>query len=357
MKSSINHAEELNQENLENNSEKIKLSYDTHSFDPVLASQIGVLGAVMVKHFQYWIRYNKKAKKNFRDGRTWSYQKIEDIALHFDYLSEDQVRDVLYKLENGRGRKSKKQLFKPILKRGNYNKVKFDRTIWYAFEDEQHFIKEKSSQNDLGKCPNGSGDMPTTIPHTKTNTKEISSKEDIKKVASIDAQLLSNYLFKKLKKLRPKRIEPNWKSWEIDMKRAIEIDKRSPKEILKMIDWVFDTDNKFVVDCPSSLRSKYEKIADHMVMEKNKAVAEEKDKKDPRVAKAIEIIKKYLSKVNNGSLPNQLSFKLQEDGGVYHTVEKRKYSRVYEKFIEALKNHNAPEHLIKMIYEGIKEIK
>jgi len=62
------------------------------------------------------------------------------------------------------------------------------------------------------------------------------------------------YLFNKLKKLRPKRAEPNWKIWELDMKRTMEIDKRSKEDILKMIDWVFETDNGFVVDCPASLR-------------------------------------------------------------------------------------------------------
>ena len=51
MGNNIKH-QELKQENVE---KKIQLSYDTHSFDPLLASQIGVLEAIMVKHFIFWI--------------------------------------------------------------------------------------------------------------------------------------------------------------------------------------------------------------------------------------------------------------------------------------------------------------
>ena len=70
-------------------------SHERHFFDPVLASRIGVIEAVLVQHFIFWISLNKRKGINFHDGRTWTYQSLDDIAAHFPYLSRDQVKRII----------------------------------------------------------------------------------------------------------------------------------------------------------------------------------------------------------------------------------------------------------------------
>lgn len=153
-----------------------------HSFDIDLASQYGVEESILIHHFLHWIRFNKASNKNFHEGRTWMYQTLDDIANHFPYWSKDNVRDLIERLCNGKNRKSKKedQEFEPVLIKGNFNKIPFDRTVWYAFKDENKFmIKTQKSNNyyERGNPQIGNGDLPkssvgeipTPIPDTKTN--------------------------------------------------------------------------------------------------------------------------------------------------------------------------------------------
>lgn len=179
-------------QNHDENLPEIITSHDRHFFDPELANQIGIQEAIIVQHFIHWIQINKRAGRNFHDGRTWTYQTLEEIKAHFPYLSLDQIRDALFKLEHGRSRKSKKQSFKPIIKTGNYNKSSFDRTSWYAFENEELFIKvttqethspksgNEDDQSHLGNFPNGFGEIPRPIPDNITRYKNL-DKENITK--------------------------------------------------------------------------------------------------------------------------------------------------------------------------------
>ena len=160
-----------------------------HSFDINLATEYGVNEAILIHHFQHWIRVNKTLKKNFHDGKTWSYQTLEWIAAHFPYLSKETVRDTLYKLCNGKSRKSNNDSFAPVLMKGNYNKKSYDRTVWYAFCDESLFLKGTDTKSltlqddsqatkpyDLGISPNAYSEIPTPIPDTKPYTKSLIEK-------------------------------------------------------------------------------------------------------------------------------------------------------------------------------------
>jgi hypothetical protein len=76
------------------------------------------------------------------------------VAAHFPYWSIKQVERLLKKLTD-----------RKILIKGNYNKLKFDRTVWYAFGDE--------SGNGVPKSGNGNSDIGIPIPDTKPDTKPI----------------------------------------------------------------------------------------------------------------------------------------------------------------------------------------
>jgi len=152
-----------------------------HSFNIELAEKYGMAEAVLIHHFQHWVTFNQRLKRNLHEGRTWTYQTLEEIAAHFPYWTPDQVRDILYKLEHGKPRKSKlnKKLFEPVIKKGNFNKNKYDQTVWYAFNEEKAFIDKKTqAHREKGKSPDRIGEIPTPIPHTKPHTKETTNNKE-----------------------------------------------------------------------------------------------------------------------------------------------------------------------------------
>lgn len=147
-----------------------------HSYDIDLAVEYGPDCAAVIHHFQYWISLNKRRKKNQRDGRTWTFQTLQEIADHFPYWTLEEVRTICDKLTLGKNRRSKfDQGFSPVLMKGNFNRTRFDKTVWYAFIDEDRFINSKNvyeranAQMDAGKCPNPDGPIPTPIPDNRTD--------------------------------------------------------------------------------------------------------------------------------------------------------------------------------------------
>jgi len=101
-----------------------------HSFEVNHAKEYGLAEAVLIKNFKFWIEHNIDQKYNFKDGRTWTYISLKELAKNFEYLSEKQVRTAIDHL-----------VADGVLMKGNYNKLAIDKTLWYAFVDEKKFIK------------------------------------------------------------------------------------------------------------------------------------------------------------------------------------------------------------------------
>jgi len=169
-------------------------------------------------------------------------------------------------------------------------------------------------------------------------------------LASDDAHFCANYLYEKLKERRPSRKPPNLKHWIRDFDSIIRIDEISKDKILEAIDFVMKSGSPFNVQSPVSLRTKYENIADHI------ALAKKRSEKDSRVPEAIEVINRYLLGITAGNLCNELSFKIGDNGSIYHTIEKKFYPRSYEKFMEALQEKKIPQTLLDKINRKINNI-
>lgn len=151
-----------------------------HSFDTVIATQYGIQAAILIAHFQYWITHNKRLEKNNIEGRTWTFQTLDEIAAHFPYMSKEEIRGTLHLLTEGKTRRSEKddQSIEPVLLKGNFNKSAFNKTTWYAFIDENKYIsnipyeregshiERESSQFRSGRSPTSNKD---TIQDTKPN--------------------------------------------------------------------------------------------------------------------------------------------------------------------------------------------
>lgn len=130
--SDVNNASEKDQE-----SQKLCIpSRESHSFDTGIAAAISLEAAIIYNHIAYWIRQNAARGINFYDGRTWTYETSDYIFSFLPYLSKDRIVRALRDLvDHG------------VLLKGNYNKNKFDKTAWYALNDQ--FEKTKNDDSTL----------------------------------------------------------------------------------------------------------------------------------------------------------------------------------------------------------------
>ena len=104
------------------------------SFNIEFAKRYGVDEAIMIKSFQFWIRLNKANKINYHDKRYWTYNTNKSLTEYYPFWTEKQVRRIIESLVD-----------KEILIKGNYNKIAYDRTIWYAFLNEDLYYSKLNS--------------------------------------------------------------------------------------------------------------------------------------------------------------------------------------------------------------------
>ena len=126
-----------------------------YSFNIEFAKRYGVDEAIMVKSFQYWIRLNKANKVNYHDSRYWTFNTYKSLTEYYPFYTEKQVRRIIESLVD-----------KKILIKGNYNKISYDRTIWYAFYNEELYLSdnfhlEDNPSDHMGNTifPNGQMDI------------------------------------------------------------------------------------------------------------------------------------------------------------------------------------------------------
>lgn len=93
-----------------------------HSFNIDIAKQLGIEEAIFIHNMYFWVQKNAANKKLFFDGSYWTYNTKQAYAELFIYMSESKVKRLIAKLEKDN-----------IIKTGNYNTNKMDRTLWYSF--------------------------------------------------------------------------------------------------------------------------------------------------------------------------------------------------------------------------------
>lgn len=95
-----------------------------YSFDIDVAEKLGVNAAIVVQNLQFWIKKNEANNKHFHDDRYWTFNSIKAWKDLFPFWTDRQIRKILDDL-----------IEKGIIIKGNYNELKYDRTLWYAFTD------------------------------------------------------------------------------------------------------------------------------------------------------------------------------------------------------------------------------
>lgn len=108
-----------------------------HSFSVEFAERFGIVEALLLDYFFFWINNSqkKKEKDKYHDGRYWVYGSVRKIAEAHPYLSRAKVHRALKKLEEA-----------GAIKTDAFNKMCWDKTTWYTLTDEILAL----SQNETG---------------------------------------------------------------------------------------------------------------------------------------------------------------------------------------------------------------
>lgn len=123
-------------------------------FDPEVAKEIGTDSAILLENFVFWIGTNRANNKHFHDGRYWTYNSAESLAILFPYLTSSNIEYILKKLKEA-----------GYIIIGNYNKTSYDRTNWYSLSDD--YLKNRGIDSlNLG---NGVSKIEEPIPDDKPN--------------------------------------------------------------------------------------------------------------------------------------------------------------------------------------------
>lgn len=100
---------------------KVKGDAAHHSFDPKIAMRVGTNAAVVYRNLVFWVRHNESNRRNFHEGRYWTYNSLTAFTDQFPYLSAKQIRTALDKL-----------LQAGLVVKGNFAEDRFNRANWYA---------------------------------------------------------------------------------------------------------------------------------------------------------------------------------------------------------------------------------
>tara|TARA_R110002020_G_C16281925_1_gene771880 strand:+ start:73 stop:771 length:699 start_codon:yes stop_codon:yes gene_type:complete len=134
----------------------IKMNFNTE-----VAKDVGTDAAIILSNIEFWEATNRANKRNYYNGRYWTYNSAKAFADIFNYLSPHQIRRMLDKLEeNG------------YIISGSFNKKGYDRTKWYS-------PTRKISQNrkmQLTESQNAIDGIAKPIPNDKPNNKVLNNK-------------------------------------------------------------------------------------------------------------------------------------------------------------------------------------
>ncbi len=184
-----------------------------YCFDSELAEMYGVNEAIMLWNIQHWILKNKATKSNEFAGRTWCYNSAQAWAELFPFWKPKQVSRILNSLEN-----------QGVLVTGNFNKVSYDRTKWYAFNDEEAWVakdkKERMYRGHIYAIENENGNIKIGL------TTNLEQRFTALKPVKIHGIYESHQMYRDEKKLHEmfasKRIKGEWFNLDENDLKAIE---------------------------------------------------------------------------------------------------------------------------------------
>jgi len=122
-----------------------------HSFDVVEANKYGIEEAILIKSLRFWIGKNKANGRHKHENRYWTYCSARTLHEQYPYISESKINRAL----NGLVKQG-------LIIKGNFNKVGYDRTTWYAFVEECDYLKMINEPKEQSDEPNTQEDSKDT---------------------------------------------------------------------------------------------------------------------------------------------------------------------------------------------------
>ena len=153
---------------------------------PSLAREIGLNEAIMLQQMHYWLI---KSSHEF-EGVKWFYKTLEDWQTEFPFWSTMTIRRTLTNLEKQK-----------VIRIGNFNKKKFDKTKWYTIEYQ--CVNRRCVQYEqtmCSSCTDGCVQVAQTYTreYTETTTENNGSKEKpLKVVWTEETKHIIDYLNKR----------------------------------------------------------------------------------------------------------------------------------------------------------------
>ena len=155
---------------------------------PSLAREIGLNEAIMLQQIHYWLL---KSGNEF-EGAKWFYKTLEEWQTEFPFWSAMTIRRTLGSLEKQK-----------IIKIGNFNKKKFDKTKWYTIDYQR--VNRRCVQNEQTMCPNRTdgcvqNEQTYTREYTETTTENnnnVSEEKPLKVVWTEETKHIIDYLNKR----------------------------------------------------------------------------------------------------------------------------------------------------------------
>lgn len=158
-----------------------------YSFNTDVAVEVGVEAAVIFQNIAFWCQKNAANEKHFHDGNYWTYNSVKAWHDLMPFFSEKKIPRLVQKLKDC-----------GLIETGNYNRVGYDRTLWYAVTakgwkllslDVPPFLKiEKCiSQNQemhLPESRNGFPEIEEPIPDINTDINKEEEEEAWQEVAT-----------------------------------------------------------------------------------------------------------------------------------------------------------------------------
>lgn len=128
-----------------------------HSFDVDIAKQYGVNAAIIFQNIGYWCEHSRANESNYYDGFYWTYNTNKAFCELFPYMSGKGIRTAIQKLIDA-----------DMIQTGNYNKLAYDRTLWYALSKKGECIYRKG-QMEIPESANGNSQKGKPIPNINTD--------------------------------------------------------------------------------------------------------------------------------------------------------------------------------------------
>lgn len=171
-----------------------------HHFTVEVAKEYGINCAVLLDNFIYWQKENEANRRNYHDGRYWSYNTIKAFTEMFPYLSTQNIRTAIQKLLNA-----------GLIISGEFADDPYDHTKWYSVTEKgmQFYQIELLELTNLELLPATNrivSSNKSTIRHIENNT---DNKQHIDKhpYGEFENVLLTDAELEKLKRKFPS-------SWE-----------------------------------------------------------------------------------------------------------------------------------------------